>query len=452
MSDLLDPAAAFIQAACVPLDRAHVSGTLEEADAILAAHPTVAASSVHIAAILGDDVTVRRFLAQDPASATAKGGPRDWDALTHLCFSRYLRLDPARSTGFVHAAEALLDAGASANTGWWETHHQPQPEWESVLYGAAGIAHHAELTRLLLERGADPNDNEVPYHAPESYDNAALKALLETGKLTQESLSIMLVRKHDWHDVDGVRLLLEQGIDLNGPWRWNPLHHALARDNALETIELLLDHGADPALPVHGRSAIALAARRGRGDVLELLERRGVPMHLRGVDRLIAACARNDEPAARAIAEREPQALAEVLSDGGRLLAKFAGTGNTSGVRLLLDLGVPVTAVYGEGDGYFDIAPRSTALHVAAWRAHPAVVQLLIDRGAPVDVPGGRGRTPLALAVRATVDSYWTGRRSPDSVRALLAAGASTAGVPYPSGYAEADELLEPHVRKGTTG
>jgi ankyrin repeat protein len=314
-----------------------------------------------------------------------------------------------------------------------------------VLYGAAGIAHHAELTRLLLQHGADPNDVEVAYHTPESYDNAALKALLETGKLTQESLSIMLVRKHDWHDIAGVRLLLAHGIDLNGPWRWNPLHHALARDNALETIALLLDHGADPTLVVNGRSAISLAARRGRGDVLELLERRGVPMDLEGADRLIAACARNDQAAARSLAERDPQAVAQVLAIGGQLLSEFAGTGNTGGVRLLLDLGVPVSAVFQHGDGYFDIAPRSTALHVAAWRAHPAVVQLLIDRGAPVDAPDGRGRTPLALAVRATVDSYWTNRRSPDSVRALLDAGASTAGIPYPSGYAEVDALLAAH-------
>jgi hypothetical protein len=29
---------------------------------------------------------------------------------------------------------------------------------KSAIYGAAAIARHAELTRLLLEHGADPND------------------------------------------------------------------------------------------------------------------------------------------------------------------------------------------------------------------------------------------------------------------------------------------------------
>ena len=47
-----------------------------------------------------------------------------------------------------------------------EQNHQPAAEWESVIYGAAGVAKHPELTRLLLERGADPNDEETPYHAP----------------------------------------------------------------------------------------------------------------------------------------------------------------------------------------------------------------------------------------------------------------------------------------------
>jgi ankyrin repeat protein len=443
-----DPVAAFIDAACVPLDRSHATGTLERAQAILAAHPELASRDIHTAAILGDDVTVHRFLERDPGNATAKRGPREWDALTHLCFSRYLRLDRARSDGFVRAAKALLDAGASANTGWYEMSHQPKPEWESALYGASGIAHHPELTRLLLERGADPNDDETVYHTPESYDNRALKLLVETGKLTGESLSLMLIRKHDWHDYEGVKWLLEHGADLNhNRWRgFRAIHHALARDNDRRIIELLLDHGADPMAMTDGMSAVARAARRGRGDVLDSLERRRIPFELRGVERLIAACARNDTAAVRSITAREPELVGELLAEGGQRLAEFAGVGNTDGVRHLLVLGVPVTALY-EGDGYWDVAPNSTALHVAAWRARHATVKLLIERGSPVDAPDGKGRTPLALAVRACVDSYWAERRSPESVDALLRAGASVRGVQFPSGYEVVDELLRQHRR-----
>jgi Ankyrin repeats (many copies) len=113
-------------------------------------------------------------------------------------------------------------------------------------------------------------------------------------------------------------------------------------------------------------------------------------------------------------------------------------------VRMLLDLGVAVGAPFVEGEGYFDVAPDSLAIHVAAWRANHATLRLLIERGSPIDLQDGRGRSPLMLAVRACVDSYWTYRRSPESVKALLDAGASTAGVVYPSGYGEVDALLRP--------
>jgi ankyrin repeat protein len=444
MANLADHLATFIEAACVPLDSGHGSGTLESAQAILAAHPEVAGSCIHAAAVLGDDEGVRRFLALDAGSATAIGGPRGWDALTHLCFSRYLRLDPDRSNGFVRAATALLDAGASPNTGWYEMNHQPEPAWESALYGAAGVAHHAELSRLLLDRGADPNDGEVAYHSPEGWDNRALMALVESGKLTDESLVIMLLRKADWHDYEGIKLVLEHGADPNRMTRWGrtALHQAVQRDNALAIVELLLDHGADPTLLASGTSAAAMAARRGRGDVLELFERRGIPIDFQGVDSLIAACARNDEAMVRSIADREPGLVGELLAEGGKLLAQFSGNGNTTGVMRLLALGVDVNAVFAEGDGYFDIANDSRALHVAAWRARHATLRLLVDRGALLDVPDGKGRTALALAVRACVDSYWTDRRSPESVFALLQAGASLGDVQFPSGYSEVDDML----------
>jgi ankyrin repeat protein len=441
---------AFIEAACVPRDASHASGTLDLAQAILAAQPEVAHRDIHTAAILGDDSGVRRFLELDPGAATATSEPYAWDALTHLCFSRYLRLDPARSDGFVRAAQALLDAGASASTGFFEDDHQPAPTWESALYGAAGIAHHPGLTRVLLAHGADPNDDEVPYHSPETTDNRALTLLLESGRLTADSLATMLLRKADWHDHDGVRLLLDHGADPNRVTRWKKtaLHQAILRDNALETIDLLIDRGADATTPAEEGTAVAQAARRGRGDVLASLARRGVAFDLHGLDRLAAACARDDGEAARAIAEREPQLVAELRERGGRLLAESAGVGNTAGVRQWLDLGVPVDAPYASGDPYYGVPKSSTALQVAAWRGRHETVKLLVERGAAVNATDANGRTPLALAVRACVDSYWSDRRSPESVRALLAAGASTAGVVMPCGYPEVDELLRAAERR----
>src|SRR5579864_9432325 len=59
---LENPVAAFIEAAIW-------HGTLERAEQILASYPQIAQSSIHVAAILGDDSTVRRFIALDPANA-----------------------------------------------------------------------------------------------------------------------------------------------------------------------------------------------------------------------------------------------------------------------------------------------------------------------------------------------------------------------------------------------
>jgi ankyrin repeat protein len=429
-------------------------GTLERCEAILAAHPEIADADVHVAAVLGDAAAVSRFIARDPTAATSRGGPRGWDPLTYLCFSKYLRLDPSRSHWFVRAARALLEAGASARTGVWEADHEPEPEWESVMYGAAGVAHHPELTRLLLEYGADPNDEETPYHAPETYDNRALEVLVRSGRLTDESLTMILLRKTDWHDADGVRWLLDRGIDPNRMSRFGKtaLHNALLSDNALPIIETLLEHGANPLLALAcderirtgaaGQTAVSVAARRGRGDVLDLFERRGLALALDGVERLIAACARDDDERVRSIAAGEPRLVDEIVGEGGTLLAQFAGNGNTEGVRHLLDLGVDVNARYVQGNSYLGIAPNSTALHVAAWLARHGTVVLLVERGAAIEMADGKGRTPLTLAVRACVDSYWTRRRSAESVAALLKAGASVDGVMFPSGYPEVDELL----------
>jgi ankyrin repeat protein len=440
MTSLDDPVTAFIEAAVW-------HGTLERAEAILAAYPDLANSSIHAAAILGDDDAVRRHLGLDAGNAMLKAGPYGGDALVYLCLSKYLRLDKARSESFVRAATALLDAGADPNTGFQSTGEYP--DWETALYGAAAYAHHPEVTRLLLERGANPNDIETVYHSPESYDSTTMKLLVETGRVTPENLAMMLVRKHDWHDYDGIRYLLAHGADPNHQIKlgFRALHHAIRRDNRLNIIELLLAHGADPTLPEQGgRTAVVLAARRGRSDVLAAFAQRGFPIRLQGVEQLIAACAMNDAPGIQAMVEREPRLVDELISQGGTLLAEFAGTANKEGIAHLLDLGVNVAALY-PGDGYFDIAKDSTALHVAAWKAWPAVVKLLIERGAPVNALDGKGRMPLALAVRACVDSYWTNRRSPESVEALLRAGARVSGIDFPSGYAEVDDLLRQYSK-----
>jgi ankyrin repeat protein len=448
VEEMIDPVAAFLIAAVVPTDGSgHAEGTLDEADAILKKFPKAATANVYTAAVLGDEAAVRRSLAADSGLATAKGGHHGWDALTYLCFSRYLRLDEERSAGFVKTARALLEAGADANTAWWVTidlDTTPRQIPERVMYGAAAVARHVGVTQLLLDFGADPNDEETPYHVPESYDNTIMELILQSGKFTERSKSWLAVRKADWHDYDGMKMALGYGADSNMLTRWGitPLQHSIQRDNRLEIITLLLDHGANPLLPnVHGRTGAQSAAWRGRGDVLKLFIERGINPKFVGAERLIAACAMADDDAVQVLIAEEQELRAELLAEGGTLLAQFAGVGNAAGITRLLDLGVEPNALYA-GDAYFGIAKDSTALHVAAWRGESEAIKVLIQYGAPVNALDGAGRTALQLAVRACVSSYWKRRRTPEWVEPLLKAGASLDGVEIPCGYAEVDELL----------
>jgi ankyrin repeat protein len=382
-------------------------GSLDRAREILAAHPEVASGDIHTAALLGDHEAVARFLAKDPANAAAKGGPRHWDALTYLCFSRFLRLEPARTEGFLKAATALLDAGANPNTGFFDESHQPKAEWECALYGAAGVAHHPELTRLLIDHGADPNDGEVAYHSPETLDNRTIHVLVESGKLTQDTIGMMLARKFNWHDDEGVLWLLDHGADPNWPlWGSRPLHWALRHGTPIHYFGWLLDHGADPLLPdKDGTVPAAEAARRGRADVLELVERRGAVFVLDGDDAFLAACARGDEAGARRFAGSNPSVVDRTQSRNPGMLADFAGAGNAAAVRLMLDLGFDA--------GMARVTPKwvagETALHVATAHGRQSVVDLLIERGAPLEAKRQGGWTPLRVAFLCLEQqSEWT--------------------------------------------
>jgi hypothetical protein len=115
------------------------------------------------------------------------------------------------------------------------------------------------------------------------------------------------------------------------------------------------------------------------------------------------------------------------------LLDAFAGSGNSAGLRILLDLGCDLV---------------DTTLHVAVWRERVETVRLLVERGAPLEARDASGATPLAVAVRTLVDvSDFTPHASPSIASLLLAAGARPESVSRPTGSSVADELLARHAR-----
>ncbi len=120
--------------------------------------------------------------------------------------------------------------------------------------GLAAFFAHPDTVRLLVSRGADVaqvarNPMKVqPLHAA-----AAGRSF------------------------EAVQLLVDAGAPVNGKQEkgWAPLHEAVRQGN-VELVRYLLAHGADPKLQNdEGTSAIGLAAKEERHDILKLLKGQG---------------------------------------------------------------------------------------------------------------------------------------------------------------------------------
>ncbi len=68
--------------------------------------------------------------------------------------------------------------------------------------------------------------------------------------MNEKGLVTILLRKTDWHDYEGLKWMLDRGVDPNRKTQWGKtaIHNAVLSDNAIEFFEALLDHGADPTL------------------------------------------------------------------------------------------------------------------------------------------------------------------------------------------------------------
>lgn len=367
-----------------------------------------------------DELT--RLLAADPSLATA-----EIDALAPLL------LLVRRSTGSPADVRActrlLLDAGADPNSHTIEWGGEGQM---SALYGAIE-RRDLELARLLVERGADKDDDAF-YHACEQSDTGFLDLLYQRGFET------MVNHKLDFEDASGLQWFLDRGVDLNAN---RCLHHAVARGRGIGILTMLLDAGADPNLAWdrwdRGRRPLALAARCGHLAAFDLLAARGATADLDPVDSAVLAVARGesvDLPRARPPSLGNPQ-----TEDFGWILGQFALLGRTDVVRALLDTGLPV-----DTRGWSNFTP----LDQAAMHGRTETVRLLIERGADLDdcAFDDEGPTPLDSAVWGAQNNRAEDGDYPGTVEALLAAGAPTRYTP-PTGDDAIDALM---VRHSTTG
>jgi ankyrin repeat protein len=322
------------------------------------------------------------------------GGPRGWAPLlyvTHSCFAT------------VEAARGLLDNGADPNA-FFTNEYGPM----SALYGAAGRVHDPGLTRLLLERGADPDDGESLYHATEAASPDCVRVLLEHGASVEGTNA--LAHALDEDRFEHVRLLLEAGAD---PAEGAYVAHAVRRGRRPDALRLLVEHGADVDRPggetwrgdVPLRTPYQHAVLRGRDDLAEALAAMGAGTEVDRADVAVGSVARGEQPETPLPADPDVD-VQEVLI----LTALFEHPG------LVIDLVGP------DFRGVVGGSPEGSLLHHAAWVGNAGVVKQLLERGADPS-PKGRSGSPLAWAAHGS--HAWTiaGRDYVAVAERLVAAG-----------------------------
>ncbi len=372
-----DTAAEAFLEATLPVHYVHREGDARRALALLREDPEVARANVWTAAAAGETRTMAQLLQADPPLANARGGTRNWEPLLYLCFSRLLR-EPDFAERMLETARLLIEHGADPNCYWLDP-QEALGNRETPLYGAAGVANHVELARLLIESGADPNDGETSYHMVEHEGVPCAEFVFP--KLEPIHRGAALGHQLDYDDLAGLRKLLELGADPNGPTPFDnlPLHQAVWRGRSRAFFELLVEYGANPNAPnKKGKTPYALAARYGRGEIMQWLVELGASTEIEFRDRFLSACALADEPAARQLLAERPGLLGELSSVDRASICEAAAAGNTEGVRLMLDLGWDL---HTRGNVWSE-----TPLHRAALAGHLETVRFLVERGADLTI------------------------------------------------------------------
>jgi ankyrin repeat protein len=419
------------------LVREATDGRRDHAEALLALDPELGREGFDAALVLGEADRVRAALARDAGAATRPAGAREWLPLLYVTHSAFLGGE--RTDGLVECARALLDAGADPDSSW------QHPEFGALgaLYGAAGVAHEPRMTALLLEAGANPDDDESVYHATETSDHTCLRLLLDAGARVEGTNA--LAHALDTEDPAKVRLLLEHdaGSDVEPSLLW-----AVYRERSPEVIRLLVEHGAD----VHARdeanerTPYGLAWRMGRPDLCELLADLGARPEVGPVDELIGLCFAGDREGARRVAAEDPARAERVRSEFFEALHQAAAEGRADAAALLLDLGVAID-LPGQMGG--------TPLHHAAWWGHGDVVALLLERGAdPLRrAEPGNGGAPLGWTAHGSFHSPGPvaggGTDHRRIAELLVAAGATVDAEMVDAADAELAEWLRERLEKG---
>lgn len=394
---------------------------------LLELYPKLPGYDMATSLVYGDEKSLEAWL-KDHSPHEALD-PMGWKPLEYVCWSQVHRNVPSRYNAMETCARILLQAGADPNT----SHNFQQGENSplSVLYGATCQSVHEGIARLLLEKGAKPDDGESVYHATQ----LDLRNMLDL--LVQNGADISFKNPH-WGNTPlyfnaghrlsdsgyeramrGCEWLLEHGADPNVrsyECQETPLFPA-ARNANVRLAAALLKHGADPNVKNEDGLTPYMFAVVLSPDVADLLAAARADTSLPPQAQFLADCASGKTAKVRAALKAKPDLIDELGDKARSSIVKLAELGNTKGVKACLDAGIPIDSTGKD---------KATALHYACYCQWPETALLLIQRGAPLELQDATyNGTPLGWALEGFL---WNRNPKGDGisiVKALLAASAS---------------------------